>query len=94
MVVDAHGMSHKPKGLPQGEAGTYENRGARYGDLDLDPMLALASMGARNHAIVEHVSVKPAAETRALLAQTARVEIGANGATLYDGDGNLSLIHI
>lgn len=89
MVVDAHGMSHKPKGLPQGEAGTYENRGARYGDLDLDPMLTLASMGARNHAIVEHVSVKPAAETRALLAQTARVEIGANGATLYDGDGNI-----
>lgn len=89
MVVDVHGMSHKPKGLPQGEAGTYENQTSRYGDSDLDPTLMVASMSARNHAIVEHVKTKSFNETQGLLAETVRVEIGANGATLYDKDGNI-----
>lgn len=89
MVVDAHGMSHKPKGLPQGEAGTYENRATGRGDADLDPTLIVASMTARNHAIVERTLVKPADETRGLLAEATRVEIGPNGATLYDADGGV-----
>lgn len=37
MTVDAHGRSHRPSGLPQGYAGTYDGSTGASGGMDVTP---------------------------------------------------------
>lgn len=93
MVMDDNGRSHRPSGLPKGYAGTFDGGdGFDGGGNDVtppNPLLMLASRGMREHAVRDRTLVKDAAETRALLDETRRIEYGPDGATLYDKDGNI-----
>lgn len=91
MGVDRNGRPHRPGGLPQGYAGTFDrSSGLSDGDvLPPDPLLAMASESLRVHAMTDHTRVKSASETRGLLDMADHVEYGPDGAILYDGDGNI-----
>lgn len=94
MVMDDNGRSHRPSGLPKGYAGTFDGGdGFDGGGNDVtppNPLLMLASRGMREHAVRDRTLVKDAAETRALLDETRRIEYGPDGATLYDRTGTSS----
>lgn len=91
MGVDRNGRSHRPSGLPQGYAGTFDRTGGDAGGdvAPPDPLIAMASESMRMRALTDHTQVKSASETRGLLDMADHVEYGPDGAILYDGDGNI-----
>lgn len=88
MTIDINNRSHVAAGRPDG--GQYEKEnGTTKTDTDLDPLLTVASLNMRNHALIDRTVMKTPEETQALLAETNRIEYGPEGATLYDKNGEL-----
>lgn len=89
MVIDVHGMSHKAKGLPDG--GRYDGRQGVGGDTDLEAatLLTVASLGLRDHAMIDRTTTKTPAETKGLLQDAKHVNITPEGVELYDDNDEL-----
>lgn len=87
MTVDKNGMSHKPAGLPQGVAGTYDHKAGFASDTDIEPTAdQLASLEADGW--VDYSDGFSYDETKELLAQASHIKVGPEGITLFDADGH------
>ena len=87
MAVDKYGMSHKPAGLPQGVAGTYDHKQGFASDVDIEPtadQLAALEMDGW----VDYSQGFSYDETKALLQQASRITVGPEGVTLFDQGGH------